>query len=363
MEKKIVLSSILCMLLIFPSMALADWDPDDGHKMHFPQLPDPFGWDVDFHDWWLGDDWRCTETGPITDIHFWISWRMDELVEPIPWIKVWIYSDKPAPPYSQPLEELWYAEFDPSQFVIRGPELGDQGWFSPGSPEWFEHDHQEYYQVNIIDIEEPFEQIEDTIYWLVIQMPYFDYPVPSVGWKTSQDHWNDNAVWGSPGQWFELFDPMDGTVIDFAFVITGPPPPVPDLDCDGDIRWIDVKPGDTVSGNFIVQNIGDPGSLLNWNIISTPSWGNWTLTPSSGTGLPTGSPVTISVTVVAPNEENKNFTGEIKIVNVDDSTDICEIDVTLSTPVSYKSPFFQFFERIFERFPNAFPILRYLLGL
>ena len=44
MKKEIVLSCILCMLLIFPSMALADWDPGDGHKMHFPQLPDPLGW-------------------------------------------------------------------------------------------------------------------------------------------------------------------------------------------------------------------------------------------------------------------------------------------------------------------------------
>ena len=26
--------------------ALADWEPADGHKMHFPQLPDEDGWDV-----------------------------------------------------------------------------------------------------------------------------------------------------------------------------------------------------------------------------------------------------------------------------------------------------------------------------
>ena len=32
----------ICVLLIGTSgMALADWSPGDGHKMHFPQTPDP----------------------------------------------------------------------------------------------------------------------------------------------------------------------------------------------------------------------------------------------------------------------------------------------------------------------------------
>ena len=25
---------------------MADWVPADGHKMHYPQLPDEAGWDV-----------------------------------------------------------------------------------------------------------------------------------------------------------------------------------------------------------------------------------------------------------------------------------------------------------------------------
>ena len=39
------LIALLCVTLL-AGPALADWDPADGHKMHFPQLPDEDGWDV-----------------------------------------------------------------------------------------------------------------------------------------------------------------------------------------------------------------------------------------------------------------------------------------------------------------------------
>ena len=45
------------------------------HKMHFPQLPDEDGWDVNATDMCLADDWECSETGYVTDVHFWGSWE------------------------------------------------------------------------------------------------------------------------------------------------------------------------------------------------------------------------------------------------------------------------------------------------
>ena len=36
--------------------------------------------------------------------------------------------------------------------------------------------------------------------------------------------------------------------------------------------------------------------------------------------------------------------------------------LTVTMPYSYNVPFMQFWERLFERFPNAFPILRHLMG-
>ena len=129
----------------------------------------------------------------------------------------------------------------------------------------------------------------------------------------------------------------------------------PDLDCEGDLDWVDVTPGETVTGSFTVENIGAAGSELNWEIDTYPDWGTWTFTPDSGTGLLPGTPVTINVEVVAPEDPELEFTGSVKIVNIDDTTDYCTIDASLVTPVSYNMPFLQWFM-------NRHPIIAEILG-
>lgn len=337
--------------------AIADWAPGDGYKMHFPQMPDPTGWDVNFHDWFLADDWRCTETGPVNEIHFWISWHHDDFA-PLPFINVALYSNNPQGGYSQPLDPLWVRTFNPDQFVIKGPMVGDEGWFDPADG-FYQHDHINYYQINIKNITTPFIQQNNTIYWLVIQMPLL-YPI-EIGWKTSLNHFMDNAVWGTPGAWIPMIDPITQLPIDLAFVINSKLP-VPDLDCNGSLVWTKIKPGATVNGTFQVGNIGQAGSLLNWQVVSYPAWGTWTFSPSSGTGLAAGSWVTVTATCVAPTQRNKQFTGKIKVANTNDPTDNCTISVSLKTPLSFNYRFQPFFEKFFERFPNALPILRHLLG-
>jgi len=106
----------------------------------------------------------------------------------------------------------------------------------------------------------------------------------------------------------------------------------PDLECDGSLSWDDITPGATVQGSFTVSNGGDPGSLLNWEVLSYPDWGTWTFTPSSGTDLPAGDSVTVQVKVVVPNEENTQFQGAVTIINSDKTADACVIPVTLQTP-------------------------------
>lgn len=72
------LVAVLCGLAViaFGSPAWAHWQPGDGHKMHFPQLPDSTGWDVKASGGiCLADDWQCSETGYVGDIHFWGSWK------------------------------------------------------------------------------------------------------------------------------------------------------------------------------------------------------------------------------------------------------------------------------------------------
>jgi len=123
------------------------------------------------------------------------------------------------------------------------------------------------------------------------------------------------------------------------FSVTGVAMSEPNLDCDGELTWTDVEPGETVTGSFTVENIGEPESMLNWEVESYPTdWGNWTFTPSSGSGLTPEDPaVTVDVEVVAPEEQEQTFTGEVKIVNLEDPDDFCIIDVSLATPVSQES--------------------------
>ena len=130
----------------------------------------------------------------------------------------------------------------------------------------------------------------------------------------------------------------------------------PDLDCEGDLNWVDVTPGETVTGSFTIENIGAAGSELNWEIESYPDWGTWTFTPNSGTGLtPEDGTVLISVEVVAPDDPETEFSGSVKIVNTDNTADYCTIDAALVTPVSHNMPFLQ-------QFLNNHPRIAEFLG-
>ena len=140
--------------------------------------------------------------------------------------------------------------------------------------------------------------------------------------------------------------------VNFQLYGTGGEPAIPTLDCAGSLNWEDVEPGATVTGEFTVENIGDDGSLLDWAIQSYPDWGtNWTFDPNGGTNLPKGAPVTVDVEVVAPEDPETEFEGEIVLVNSEDPDNTCVIEVVLVTPVSQQSLIFQFFEMLAQRFP------------
>jgi len=90
---------LIVMALAFglvTSTAVADWDPSDGWNMHFAQLPGVLGWDVNATSpTVLADDWTCTETGWIKDIHFWGSW-LNGLAGQVVTFQISIYADIPA---------------------------------------------------------------------------------------------------------------------------------------------------------------------------------------------------------------------------------------------------------------------------
>ena len=175
-------------------------------------------------------------------------------------------------------------------------------------------------------------------------------------WSSSADG-NSNA--------YQYVPPLTQLNDDLAFILTdAEAEPVPNLECDGELSWTDVKPGDTVTGDFVVRNNGAPDSILHWKIESYPNWGNWKFTPNASILTIGAGWITVDVEVIAPDDPNEEFTGEVKLVNAVDSSDSCTIDVSLATPRNKAFNFnFPMLSWLFEQFPNAFPILRHMLVL
>ena len=226
--------------LLVAAPVLADWDPGDGHKMHYPQMPDPTGWDVNATYYQgLADDWMCSSTGPVLDIHFWGSW-LDDITDEIQFIHTAIWSDDPVGDqgipgedpdntWSKPLERLWHHDNYPGEFSVRNWGTGDQGWYDPATGQYIENNHIGIDQYNLFFNEaDAFYQEEGTIYWLEISVRLPWDSTAQWGWKSSVDHWNDDAVWGhdEPNTIWEadLYEPPDFTQsLDLAFVITPEP--------------------------------------------------------------------------------------------------------------------------------------------
>ena len=219
--------------------ACEGWDVDDPHKMHYPQLPDEAGWDV--RAMWpiqLADDWRCSETGWVKDLHWWGSWKHGITGEVLAF-NWFVYADIPANPpdvpFSRPGAQLWQGEINVFGALPIDPPT-TEGWYDPVTGEFLLDDHQEFFQYNVYLPEaEWFFQEEGTIYWLSLSAIVANPELTEWGWKSSIDHFNDDAVYGFPGQleWMEMYEPPNfEQSLDLSFVITGGPPSVTGACCD-----------------------------------------------------------------------------------------------------------------------------------
>jgi len=191
----------------------------------------------------LADDFQCTQTGPITDVHIWGSW-LNDVVDPNVVFKLSFHKDIPggATNPSQPGDQIWMGTFAPGRYLAR-PWATSPGepFFDPNTNSIIGQDNT-IWQYNFdIPVTEAFVQqgtaANPVVYWLDVQALTQEYTSPGVpggvfGWKTSKQHWNDDAAWADTqgpllpppiGSWSELRDPATQQSLDLAFVITPEP--------------------------------------------------------------------------------------------------------------------------------------------
>ena len=190
---------------------------------------------------------------------------------------------------------------------------------------------------------------------------YYDYAEGAAEWlKSVADTSAGGYRWATFGSYYTGFSTGTSGVGLF-FLDMYEPPDEPDLVCSGNLNWIDIKPGSTVTGRFQVANIGDPGSSLDWEIVECPGWGNWVFTPTEGSDLrPEDGQIIVNVFVNAPDEGNEQFSGYVTIVNKENSSDFEILDVSFSTPKNKISTNLLIL-RLLEQFPNPFTLLKELI--
>ena len=175
------------------------------------------GVDVSLVEKMLANDFRCTLTGPITDLHIWTSFYQDLL--PSEGLNslaftLEIYSDVPAGPenlYSHPGELLWARDVPPFSYAADRIAVGaPEWWFDPAQNLWvFPGDTQVFQYDFTFPADVAFVQTKGTIYWLAVRYQDILSQEPAaMGWKSCpiEERWQDDAVWFDPDRqvWVDL---------------------------------------------------------------------------------------------------------------------------------------------------------------
>ena len=146
----------------------------------------------------LADDFICTRTGPISDIHVWGSWLNDKVDQrPTFWVGIWDDVPRSGNVHSHPGQLLWWQQFNPGQYRASVQQtVPIEQFLDPNlPPHLLGVDHQiwkyDFFPQN------PFRQLGSPqlpkVYWLsVVAMTATG---KTFGWKTTADHYNDFAVY------------------------------------------------------------------------------------------------------------------------------------------------------------------------
>ncbi len=246
--------------------------------------------------WVLADDFPCTNSGPITDIHLWGSWLFDQR-DPNAIFTLAIWSDVPTnavSTFSHPGQKLWSQTYTNGQYWVCQPT----NWYEPFWDGYVDPDlgvvslgfsTNLYYLCFNVDPTNGFTQTgtptAKTNYWLSLAVKSPLAPT-YFGWKSSADAYNDAAVaayngnfYPNPGDWMPMYDP-DNYPLNLAFRITtstGCPPAV-----------ITCPTNKTIECGSVL--------IFDWPTIQDPCCPNATITPYPPTTNTTHCPQLITQT-------------------------------------------------------------------
>jgi hypothetical protein len=198
--------------------------------------------------WVLADDFVCTTTGPISDIHLWGSWNTNNVATNSLTFWLAIYDDVPLSAtniFSRPGGLLWQEKFVPGQYIETPWASSQENFLDPGPPINIGSDTEAWYYCFYPTNTFPQQgtAAAPKIYWLMV---YAQSPTGNTfqyGWKTTTNVQNDisvHAPWpGSPPPtnpgWQRTFQASTGGPLDLAFKITTvAPPPVVCVESDFD---------------------------------------------------------------------------------------------------------------------------------
>jgi hypothetical protein len=290
----------LLLVLAAPS-ALADWPNTNATK--WVQFPDATarGYDVlaaqgaaGTQPIILADDFACTTTGPVTDIHIWASWLVDTINPQLP-ITLGIWSDVPAVTNatgvtpSHPGSMLWSESFGAGGYAIKAWRTANEQFWNPdpapnGTILGLD---KMIWQYNFYPTKPFFQQGSPTapiVHWLSMTA---GANVQTFGWKTATNHWGDDAVFGhldpasgqAMGDWKELRDPLNttgGRSLDLAFALTTPgEAPTPPPSTNKWVQYPDQSNGIDVKDTLPNILADDFRCTASGSITNIQLWGSW----------------------------------------------------------------------------------------
>jgi hypothetical protein len=236
----------------------------------------------------LADDFRCTLTGPITEIRVRGSW-LNDLISTQACFCLGIWTDTPqqGTNFSRPNQQLCNWCFNPGQYSYSiytngvserfyDPNLpGTNGYIGSDTVIW-------EYVFPVPTNAPPCIQTNGNIYWLSVSADCTGTNL--FGWKTCPTNFNDNAVYGHVDvnnlplmDWNKLERPPSNSPLDLSFTITtmtNRPPTIrlldkwlqiPDTSTNGlDVRATKFK---ILADDFLCTNTGP--------ITQIKVWGSW----------------------------------------------------------------------------------------